>query len=74
MIHNEVERLQTSLYDKAGVAPYYVAEDKESVFIGTLFYFAQNNHTVLCNFHKFKKYAKKVLQLRLQRSNMMIWK
>ena len=37
-------RFQTCIHDKTGVATYYVAEDKESVFIGTLFYFAQNNH------------------------------
>ena len=48
-MHNEVERIQTSLYDKAGVTPYYVAEDKESVFIGTLFCFAQNNHKLFVN-------------------------
>ena len=53
--------MKWSLYDKAGATPYYVAEDKESVFIGTLFYFAQNKHTVLCSFHKSEKYAKKVL-------------
>ena len=73
-MHNEVERIQTSLYDKAGVTPYCMAEDKESVFIGTLFYFAQNNHTVFVQFSQIKKYAKKILKLRLQRSNMIICK
>ena len=37
VIRNEVERLQTSLYDKARVTPYYMAEDKESVFIALSF-------------------------------------
>ena len=50
-----MERLQTSLYDKAGVASYYVAKDKESVFIGTLFYFAQNKHTVFMQFSQIEK-------------------
>ncbi len=45
-----MERFQTSLYDKAGVTPYYVAKNKESVFIGTLFYFAQNKHIVFMQF------------------------
>ena len=67
-------RFQTGLHDKAGVTPYYMAKDKESVFIGTLFYFEQNKHIVLCYFHKSQKYAKKVLQLRCERSNMMTWK
>ena len=55
VMHNEVERLQTSLYDKAGVTPYCMAEDKESVFIGTLFYFAQNKHTVFMQFSQIEK-------------------
>ena len=50
-----MERIYTGLYDKAGVAPYYVAEDKESVFIGTLFYFAQNKHTVFMQFSQIEK-------------------
>ena len=54
-MHNEVERLQTGLYDKAGVTPYYMAEDKESVFIGTLFCFAQNNHTVFMQLSQIEK-------------------
>ena len=44
-----MERFQTGLYDKAGVAPYYMAKNKESVFIGTLFYFAQNKHKLFVN-------------------------
>ena len=51
-----------------------MAEDKESVFIGTLFILQKIRTNYLCMFHKFKKYAKKVLKLRLQRSNMMTWK
>ena len=52
-----------------------MAEDKESVFIGTLFYFAQNNHTVFMQFSQIeKKYAKKVLKIRCERSNIMTWK
>ena len=54
VMHNEVARIQTDLHDKAGVAPYYVAKDKESVFIGTLFYFAQNKTLFLCSFHKIR--------------------
>ena len=48
VIHNEVERLQTSLYDKAGVTPYCMAEDKESVFIGTLFLFCTKYAQIIC--------------------------
>ena len=51
-----------------------MAEDKESVFIGTLFYFAQNKRIVFMQFSQNEKYAKKVLKIRLQRSNMMTWK
>ena len=43
-MHNEVERLQTSLYDKARVTPYCMAKDKESVFIALSFYFAKNKN------------------------------
>ena len=56
-----MERLQTSLYDKAGVAPYCVAKNKESVFVGTLFYFAQNNAISFMQLSQIEKYAKKVL-------------
>ena len=48
-------RFQTCIHDKAGVTPYYVAKDKESVFIGTLFYFAQNKHTVFMQFSQIEK-------------------
>ena len=33
VMHNEVARIQTGLHDKARVAPYYMAKDKESVFV-----------------------------------------
>lgn len=51
-----------------------MAEDKESVFIGTLFILHKTITQFLCNFHKSKKYAKKVLKIRCERSNMMTWK
>ena len=72
MIHNEVERIQTSLYNKAGVTPYYVAEDKESVFIALSFILHKTSTQFLCSFHKSQKYAKKVLQLRYDRSTMRV--
>ena len=50
-----MERFQTGLYNKAGVAPYYMAKDKESVFVGTLFYIAQNKHTVFMQFSQIEK-------------------
>ena len=33
VMHNEVARIQTGLHYKARVAPYYMAKDKESVFV-----------------------------------------
>ena len=36
-----------------------MAEDKESVFIGTLFYFVQNNHTVFMQFSQIEKNTSK---------------
>lgn len=47
--------MKWSLYDKAGATPYYVAEDKESVFIGTLFYFAQNKRIVFMQISQIEK-------------------
>ena len=50
----EVEE-SASRYTKKYVTPYYVAKNKESVFIGTLFYFAQNKHTVFMQFSQIEK-------------------
>ena len=48
-------RFQTCIHDKARATSYYMAEDKESVFVGTLFYFAQNKHTVFMQFSQIEK-------------------
>ena len=48
-------RFQTCIHDKAGIKNEHMAKDKESVFIGTLFYFAQNNHKLFVRFSQIEK-------------------
>ena len=61
-------RFQTCIHDKAGVTPYYVAEDQESVFVGTLFYFTQIKYIVFVQYAEITKNVKKCLKLRRDRT------
>ena len=45
-----------------------MAKNKESVFIGTLFYFAQNKHIVFMQYAEITKNVKKCLKLRRDRT------
>ena len=49
-----------------------MAKDKESVFIALSFILHKTITQFLCNFHKSKKYGKKVLKLRYDRSTMRV--